>query len=138
MARPMGVDVSNSSRMETNATFSCASRSMRAVKSPMLRLIRSRPVDDEHTEAPGLGRAHHPPEGGAVQVPAGEAVIFKNFRLRRVRLVRAENSGGIARIFVAHAFTLAGEAGFSGVDRNALFVQWRHHLLCDVLSFMIA
>ena len=48
------------------------------------------PVDDEHTEAPGLGRAHHPPEGGAVQVPAGEAVIFKNFRLRRVRLVRAE------------------------------------------------
>ena len=83
MARPMGVDVSNCSRMETNATFSCASRSMRAVKSPML-------VDDEHTEAPGLGRAHHPPEGGAVQVPAGEAVIFKNFRLRRVRLVRAE------------------------------------------------
>ena len=41
MARPMGVDVSNCSRMETNATFSCASRSMRAVKSPILRLIRS-------------------------------------------------------------------------------------------------
>ena len=85
MARPMGVDVSNCSRMETNATFSCASRSMRAVKADPVE-----PVDDEHTEAPGLGRAHHPPEGGAVQVPAGEAVIFKNFRLRRVRLVRAE------------------------------------------------
>ena len=41
MARPMGVPVSNCSRMDTKATSSRLSSSIRLEKSLMLRLIRS-------------------------------------------------------------------------------------------------
>lgn len=97
MARPMGVDVSNwlpdgdKRHVQLRQPLDEGGEVSDAAADPV------EPVDDEHTEAPGLGRAHHPPEGGAVQVPAGEAVIFKNFRLR-ARPARARgDTGGIAR-----------------------------------------